>query len=69
MTNPRPGVQPGKYLVDDSGTPKHLVDPGIGGRLTKTAAGSPIKKFNPPQPRLFATLIDGIMTRSCPGAW
>ena len=36
-------------------------DPGIGGRMTKTASGTPIQKFNPPQPRLFATLIEGIM--------
>jgi putative OPT family oligopeptide transporter len=63
---PRPGVQPGKYLVDESGAAKFLVDPGIGGRLTETASGRPIQKFNPPQPRLFATLIDGIMKQDLP---
>jgi putative OPT family oligopeptide transporter len=66
VTEPRPGVQPGKYLVDNQGQAKYLIDFGIGGRLTKTASGTPIKKFNPPQPRLFATLIDGIMTRQLP---
>jgi putative OPT family oligopeptide transporter len=66
VTEPRPGVLPGKYLVDDQGQAKYLIDFGIGGRLTKTASGTPIKKFNPPQPRLFATLIDGIMTRQLP---
>ena len=66
VTNPQPGVLPGKYLVDDSGQPRYLVDSGIGGRLTKTADGTPIKKFDPPQPRLFATLIDGIMTQKLP---
>jgi uncharacterized oligopeptide transporter (OPT) family protein len=66
VTEPRPGVQPGKYLVDDQGHAKYLIDFGIGGRLTKTTAGTPIKKFNPPQPRLFATLIDGIMARRLP---
>jgi putative OPT family oligopeptide transporter len=66
VTNPRPGVQPGKYLTDDSGQVHHMIDPGIGGRLTKTASGTPIQKFNPPQPRLFATLIEGIMSKELP---
>ena len=64
--NPRPGVLPGKYLVDESGQAQHLIDYGIGGRLTKTPSGTPIKKFNPPQPRLFATLIEGIMSKELP---
>src|SRR5262249_49944500 len=46
--------------------PQRLSDAGIGGRLTKTASGTPIQKFNPPQPRLFATLIEGIMTQRLP---
>jgi putative OPT family oligopeptide transporter len=66
VTNPRPGVQPGKYLVDESGRAKELHDPGVGGRLDRTTSGLPIQKFNPPQPRLFATLIDGIMTNKLP---
>ena len=43
-----------------------LIDPGIGGRLTKTTSGAEIKKFNPPQPQIFATLIKGIMERTLP---
>ncbi len=66
VINPRPGVQPGKYLVDDAGKAVELIDYGIGGRLTKTTSGSKIEKFNPPQPRLFATLIEGIMARELP---
>jgi putative OPT family oligopeptide transporter len=66
VVNPRPGVQPGKYLVDESGLARHLIDFGVGGRLTKTASGTPITKFNPPQPRLFATLIEGIMAQKLP---
>jgi putative OPT family oligopeptide transporter len=66
VVNPRPGVLPGKYLVDESGQAQHLIDYGIGGRLTKTPSGTPIKKFNPPQPRLFATLIEGIMAQKLP---
>ena len=66
VVNPRPGVQPGKYLVDQTGQAQHLIDYGIGGRLTKTPSGRPITKFNPPQPRLFATLIEGIMAQKLP---
>jgi putative OPT family oligopeptide transporter len=66
VVNPQPGVLPGMYLVDDSGQAKYLKDFGIGGRLTKTPSGTPIQKFNPPQPRLFATLIEGIMARRLP---
>jgi putative OPT family oligopeptide transporter len=66
VTEPQPGVLPGMYLVDESGQAKYLRDFGIGGRLTKTASGTRIQKFNPPQPRLFATLIDGIMTQKLP---
>jgi putative OPT family oligopeptide transporter len=66
VTNPQPGVLPGKYLVDESGQAQYLVDSGIGGRLKKSASGEPITKFDPPQPRLFATLIDGIMTQKLP---
>jgi hypothetical protein len=61
-------VQPGVYLVDESGQSHYLRDPGIGGRLTKTASGTEIKKFNPPQPQIFATLIKGIMEKSLPWA-
>jgi putative OPT family oligopeptide transporter len=66
VVNPRPGVQPGDYLVDESGQSHYLRDPGIGGRMTKTAAGNDIRKFNPPQPRIFATLIEGIMAQRLP---
>ncbi len=60
------GVIPGKYLVDESGQARYLVDPGIGGRMTVTETGMPIKKFDPPQPRLFAVIIDGIMNQKLP---
>jgi putative OPT family oligopeptide transporter len=66
VVSPQPGVQPGDYLVDDGGQSHYLRDPGVGGRMTKTAAGNDIKKFNPPQPRIFATLIEGIMAQRLP---
>ncbi len=66
--NPRPGVQPGKYLVDES-----LARPRVSDRSRHRRpddqdrrTGTPIQKFNPPQPRLFATLIEGIMARDLP---
>jgi putative OPT family oligopeptide transporter len=59
-------IPAGKYLVDDQGQARYLVDPGIGGRMTTTASGLPIKKFDPAQPRLFAFIIDGIMKRELP---
>ncbi|WP_165219656.1 OPT family oligopeptide transporter [Aquisphaera insulae] len=66
VVNPEPGVLPGKYLVDESGQAKYLKDPGIGGRLNYSTTGADLKKFNPPQPRLFATIIDGIMKGDLP---
>jgi uncharacterized oligopeptide transporter (OPT) family protein len=66
VSNPRPGALPGEYLVNEAGKPVQLNDYGIGGRMTKTQDGTPIKKFNPPQPRLFATLIEGIMKQELP---
>lgn len=66
VTTPREGVLPGTYLVDESGQAQFLKDPGVGGRLSYTTSGAPIKKFDPPQPRLFATIIDGIMSGDLP---
>jgi putative OPT family oligopeptide transporter len=66
VLSPRPGVQAGKYLVDESLQAREFVDPGIGGRMTTNEAGAKIKKFNPAQPQLFATLIQGIMARDLP---
>ena len=55
-----------KYLVDDDGRPRYGRDPGVGGRLNYSTSGAPIKKFSPPQPEMFATIIDGIMAGSLP---
>jgi uncharacterized oligopeptide transporter (OPT) family protein len=66
VLSPREGVQAGKYLVDDSLQAREYVDPGIGGRMTVDERGAKITKFNPAQPQLFATLIQGIMSRDLP---
>ncbi|MDB5350040.1 MAG: hypothetical protein JWN86_1287 [Planctomycetota bacterium] len=68
VVSPEPGVQPGKYLVDETGQARYLKDPGIGGRLKYSTSGAPLNKFDPPQPRLFATIIDGIMEKNLPWA-
>ncbi len=68
VVNPENGVLPGKYLVDETGQARELVDPGVGGRLKYSTSGAPLKKFDPPQPRLFATIIDGVMKGDLPWA-
>jgi putative OPT family oligopeptide transporter len=56
------GAEPGRYLVDETGKAHYRVDPGIGGVVKTRADGSKAEKFTPPQPALFAVIIDGIMT-------
>lgn len=68
VSRPMPGAEPGRYLVDpQSGEVKFRDDPGIGGIVKKRADGSEAEKFTPPQPALFAVIIDGILTRKL--AW
>ncbi|WP_337175349.1 oligopeptide transporter, OPT family [Paludisphaera sp.] len=66
LTAPIEGALPGVYLVDEANRPAWIVDPGIGGRLDHTSSGAPTTKFNPAQPQLFATIIDGIMSGNLP---
>ncbi|MGE3820068.1 MAG: OPT family oligopeptide transporter [Isosphaeraceae bacterium] len=73
VTSPIPGVEPGVYRVDPTtGAAVERVDPGIGGVLKyrddDPEQRSEVKKFNPPQPALFATIIDGILTGKLPWA-
>ena len=58
-------------LADIGSTPRparpiERVDPGIGGVITTRDDGSTVEKYNPPQPALFAVIIDGIMTGELP---
>ncbi len=60
-------ARPGRYLVDpQSGQVKVWVNPGIGGTSVKREGKAALEKFNPPQPALFAVIIDGIMTGKLP---
>jgi putative OPT family oligopeptide transporter len=63
--NPQ-GVPPAKYLVDDHGKIRCLVDPGISGKLSRRDDGTEVRKYNPPQAALFAMITNGILTQKLP---
>src|ERR671933_134659 len=60
------GLEAGKYLVDDAGKVRYLVDPGINGTETKRMDGTPVQKYNAPKARLMSLIIDGILTQKLP---
>jgi uncharacterized oligopeptide transporter (OPT) family protein len=60
------GLSAGKYLVDDAGKIKYLVDPGINGVENKRMDGTPVTKYNAPKARLMSLIIDGILTKKLP---
>ncbi len=60
------GAPPAKYLVDDHGKLRYLVDPGICGTLSHRDDGSEVKKYNPPQAALFALITNGILSQKLP---
>lgn len=66
VVNPVPGAQPGKYLVDDQGQARFLVDPAINGRVTTRDDGTTVIKYDAPKAVLMALIIDGIMTQKLP---
>jgi putative OPT family oligopeptide transporter len=61
-----PNVPQGKYLVDDQGTIRYLVDPGINGRLTRRDDGTEVQKYDAPKARLMALITDGILNQKLP---
>jgi len=71
------GIPSGKYLVDDQGVIRYLVDPAIGGRLRthdKDYRPNPddedphtfVQRFAAPKTRLMAIIIDGILNQRLP---
>jgi putative OPT family oligopeptide transporter len=60
------GVTPGKYLVNDEGKVRWLVDPGINGRLDRNDSEAKVAKYKQPQARLFALITDGILNGKLP---
>ena len=57
------GVPQGKYLVDDDGQLKYLVDPAINGIVKQRDNGTPVQKFDAPKTALMALLTEGILTQ------
>jgi OPT oligopeptide transporter protein len=60
------GGPAGRYLVDDGGQARWLVDPGINGQFTKRADGSEVRKFDAPKATLMSYIIKGILDRRLP---
>jgi hypothetical protein len=62
------GGPAGKYLVDDAGSARWLVDAGINGTFTKRPDGSEVRKFDAPKATLMSYIIKGILDRKLPWA-
>ena len=65
-TGPFTGIPMGKYLVDEQGSIKYMVDPGINGNLNRRDNGSSVQKYEAPKARLMSLIIDGILTQRLP---
>jgi uncharacterized oligopeptide transporter (OPT) family protein len=59
-------IAAGKYLIDDAGKFRYLVDPGINGALKQRDDGTPVTKYEAPKARLMSLIIDGILTQKLP---
>jgi putative OPT family oligopeptide transporter len=56
----------GKYLVDDAGAIKYVVDPGVGGHERVNYDGREIDKLDSPKAQIMALVVDGILTQKLP---
>ena len=56
----------GKYLVDDAGAVKYVVDPGVGGRERINYDGREVDKLDSPKAQIMALVVDGILTQKLP---
>jgi OPT oligopeptide transporter protein len=56
----------GKYLVDDAGAIRYVVDPGVGGRERVNYDGREIDKLDSPKAQIMALVVDGILTQKLP---
>jgi putative OPT family oligopeptide transporter len=59
-------VPPGKYLVDEGGKIRYLIDPGINGKLTQRDDGTEVQRFKAPKAALMSFITDGILQRKLP---
>ena len=60
------GAPPGKYLVDESGAARWLVDPGINGAFKTRPDGTEVRKFAAPKATLMSYIIKGMLDRKLP---
>ena len=56
----------GKYLIDDAGAIRYLIDPGLGGRERVNYDGREIDKLESPKGQIMALVVDGILTQKLP---
>ena len=56
----------GKYLVDDAGAIKYVVDPGVGGSERVNYDGREVEKLDSPKAQIMALVVDGILTQKLP---
>jgi putative OPT family oligopeptide transporter len=64
---PAGGASAQQFLVDSTGTPQLLVDPGINGTHKFQANGKPaMKKFDAPKATLMSYIIKGILNHKLP---
>jgi putative OPT family oligopeptide transporter len=61
-----PGIPAGKYLADETGKIRYLVDPGVNGRLREQDNGAPVQKYDAPKAALMSFIIDGTLSRDLP---
>jgi len=65
--SPAGGASAQQFLVDSTGTPQILVDPGINGTHKFLANGKPApKKFDAPKATLMSYIIKGILNHKLP---
>lgn len=60
------GGEPGRYLVNDQGTPVWLVDPGINGTHKVRPDGTKVTKYSAPKATLMSYIIKGILNQQLP---
>jgi putative OPT family oligopeptide transporter len=58
----------GKYLLDESGQIRYLVDPGINGKRLHRDDGSEVQKYSAPKAVIMAMITDGILRQKMPWA-
>lgn len=59
-------IPAGKYLVDQSGAVKYLVDPGVNGTIVEKADGGEVTKYSAPKATLMSYIIKGILSQELP---